>query len=302
MRTFSKIETYVGGGPVVVSIGNFDGLHRGHQYLLQTNMDLATKKGARSLVLSFNPHPMQVLKPLEFSPLSDRQDQEQQLEQIGIDDWIIEPFSDRVKGEAPESFIDRLLAVMPLAAIVVGPDFHFGKDRQGDVNFLRQMGQKHHFEVVIPEAYLYHGQRVSSTKIRQLLRRGEVEVVADWLGRFFSIRGTVESGFHRGQKIGFPTANIVTPSAKNLRQGVYGTFVYVRGERWRGATNVGLHPTFGEDTEIKVETHILDFNENLYGEEIRVEFLRFLRPEMKFGSVEALITQIKKDIELVRTT
>ncbi len=302
MRIFTKIETYLGTGPVILSIGNFDGLHRGHQYLLQKNMDLATQMGARSVVLSFSPHPMQVFKPESFYPLSNPLDQERALEQLGIDDWVIEPFSEHLRGEDPIAFLKRVVHYIPLKAIVVGPDFQFGKNRRGDGSLLKEFGSKNGFEVIFPEAYLYQGHRVSSSHIRRLLKQGDVESAADFLGHPFSVRGRVISGFHRGQKIGFPTANITSASASNLHRGVYSTFVYIKGVKWKGATNVGLHPTFGEDTEVKVETHLLDFNENLYGEEVRVEFIKFIRPEIKFPDVEALKAQIEKDVKVVRVS
>jgi riboflavin kinase/FMN adenylyltransferase len=302
MRIFKKIETYEGAGPIVLSIGNFDGLHRGHQYLLQKNLDLAAKLKASSAVLSFMPHPMQVLRPEIFCALSSPRDQEQGFEQIGIDDWVIEPFTDRVRAESADSFFSRLRDYLPIIAIVVGPDFQFGKDRQGDVKFLQEMGRRHAIDIVLPEAFVCKAQRVSSSRIRQALNQGDVENAMDLLGRPYSLSGIVVAGFQRGQKIGFPTANLLNPSAKNLRRGVYSTLIYFRGTKRMAATNVGLHPTFGEDSEINVESHLLDFNENLYGEEIRVEFLRFIRPEIKFPDVAALMTQIAKDIQIVRGT
>ncbi|MEY4615925.1 MAG: putative riboflavin kinase/FMN adenylyltransferase [Pseudomonadota bacterium] len=300
MRIFQRIESYLNEGPVVLSIGNFDGLHRGHQYLLQKNLDLATKKVARSVVLSFSPHPMQLLKPDSFISLGTVSDQEMLLEQMGIDHWIIEPFSQATKDETADAFFARILKYIPVCGIVVGPDFQFGKNRQGDVNFLKALGVSKGIEVLIPDAYLYHGQRVSSTQIRQLLQQGNVEMASDLLGRPFSVHGRVVSGFRRGHQIGFPTANITSSSARNLRRGVYVTVVSAFGKKWKAATNVGLHPTFGEEVELKIESHLLDFNQNLYGEEIQIEFHRFLRPENKFGGVDELVSQIQKDIKEVR--
>lgn len=288
--------------PVVLSIGNFDGLHRGHQYLLEKNMELAAAKKGRSMVLSFLPHPMQVIRPESFCSLSSLRDQELGLEQLGIDDWIMEPFTESLREESSEDFFERLRASVNLCAIVVGPDFHFGKDRSGDVNFLRQMGALHRIEIVTPEDFTYQGARVSSSKVRHLLRRGEVDTAMALLGRPYALRGIVVTGFHRGRKIGFPTANILSAQAANLRLGVYRTFVYVRGEKWKAVTNVGRHPTFGEDADIQVESHLLDFNESLYGAEIKIEFMEFLRPEIKFSDIEALISQIQKDVQLVRQT
>lgn len=300
MRVFQKIESYSGAQPVVLSIGNFDGLHRGHQYLLQKNLDLATKKGAKSVVLSFKPHPMQVLKKEAFSSLSTPMEQEELLEKIGVDEWIIEPFTPQMREESADSFMARLMKYVPLCGIVVGPDFHFGKNRQGDVNFLKAVGLRENFEVLIPEPYFDRGQRVSSSQIRSLLQQGDLDIATEFLGRPFSIQGKVISGFHRGAKLGFPTANISSALAKNLRRGSYITEVLALGGRWKAATNVGLHPTFGEEEELKIESHLLDFNQNLYGEDIKIEFLRFLRSEKKFESIEDLIAQIEKDIRAVR--
>lgn len=302
MRIFSTIETYVGAEPVVLSIGNFDGLHRGHQYLLQKNLELASKKGARSVVLSFSPHSKQIFHPTTFCALSDYSDQERGFEQLGVDDWIIEPFTEQMRLEPPEVFLNRLLGHVPVCAIVVGPDFHFGKNRIGNVNLLGVVGASRGFEVLLPEPYFFGGQRVSSTQVRLMLSQGDVEAAADLLGRPYSIKGKVISGFHRGHQLGFPTANIVSSLARNLHRGVYKTLVYRAGRRWDGVTNVGFHPTFGEEPELKIETHILDFYENIYGEEIRIDFVRFLRGEMKFPSAEALVDQIKKDIQNARET
>lgn len=301
MKIFNEISNYQGVQPVVLSIGNFDGLHLGHQYLLQKNIDLATQLGAKSAVLSFYPHPLQVLKPNEIRyPLSGSAEQELGLENIGIDEWIREPFTQKMKEESPQAFVERLVRSVPLAAIVVGPDFRFGKNREGDVQALSSMAQALGFQVVLPEPYFYQGQRVSSSLIRQSLQKGEVKQANAFLGRPYSIHGKVISGFRRGRGIGFPTANIKSLPAHNLRRGVYSTIVYIQGNRWKAATNIGLHPTFEEANELQVETHLLDFSENIYGEDIKIEFVQFLRPEMKFKDAEELKTQISKDIQFVR--
>lgn len=301
MKIFNEIINYQGGQPVVLSIGNFDGLHLGHQYLLQKNIDLATQLGAKSAVLSFYPHPLQILKPDEVRyPLSGPAEQEMGLENIGLDEWIREPFTQKMKEESPHTFIERLMHSIPLAAIVVGPDFRFGKNREGDVQELSSMARSLGFQVVLPEPYLYQGKRVSSSLIRQSLQKGEVEQANAFLGRPFSIHGKVISGFRRGRGLGFPTANIKSFPAHNLRRGVYSTLAYIHGDRWKAATNIGLHPTFEEANELQVETHLLDFSENIYGEDIKIEFIQFLRPEMKFKDVEALKNQISKDIQFVR--
>lgn len=301
MKIFNEICNYQRTQPVVLSIGNFDGLHLGHQYVLQRNIDLATQLKAKSTVLSFYPHPLQVLKPDEVRyPLSGSTEQELGLENIGLDEWIREPFTQKMKEESPQSFVERLFRSVPLAAIVVGPDFRFGKNREGDVQRLSSLAQALGFQVVLPETYLYQGQRVSSSLIRQCLQKGEVKQANAFLGRPFSIHGKVISGFRRGRGLGFPTANIKALPAHNLRRGVYSTMTQVQGSRWKSATNIGLHPTFDEANELQVETHLLDFSENIYGADIKIEFVQFLRPEMKFKDLDTLKTQIAKDIQIVR--
>lgn len=287
--------------PVVLSIGNFDGLHLGHQYLLQKNIDLASHLKAKSGVLSFYPHPLQILRPNEIRyPLSNSTEQELGLENLGMDEWIREPFTQKIKEESPQAFMERLIHSVPVAAIVVGPDFRFGKNREGNVQSLAAMAAALHFQVVLPDAYLYQGQRVSSSLIRQSLQKGEMEQANDFLGRPFALCGKVISGFRRGRGVGFPTANIKSFPAHNLRRGVYSTVTSVQGQRWKSATNIGLHPTFEEASELQVETHLLDFSENIYGENIKIEFMQFLRPEIKFKDVETLKNQIHQDIQLVR--
>lgn len=301
MRIFSTIETYQSADPVVLSIGNFDGLHRGHQFLIQKNLELASQLKARTVVLTFYPHPLQVLKPeLHFVSLSNQVEQALSLEQFGVDDWISEPFSESVREEQPEAFWHRLMQFIPIKGIVVGPDFRFGKDRSGDVTLLQNFCFKSQVKLFIPEPYVFKGQRVSSTLIRQLLLKGEVVSANDFLGRAYSIKGNVISGFKRGRQLGFPTANINSEQALNLKPGVYNSMVSIRGEKKKAATNVGYHPTVGDEMEIQIESHILDFDEYIYGEELRVEFLEFIRPEVKFSSLELLKEQIHKDIQRVR--
>jgi riboflavin kinase/FMN adenylyltransferase len=244
---------------------------------------------------------MQLLKPEECRyPLSLPKEQELELESIGMDDWIREPFSQKVREETPIAFIERLTQSMSLQAIVVGPDFRFGKNREGDVNLLQAWAPKFGFQVLIPEPYLCQGQRVSSSLVRQALLNGDVERAEVFLGRPYALSGKVVSGFRRGRTIGFPTANIINLCAHNLRLGVYYTLASLNGKRWKAATNIGLHPTVEESSELQVESHLLDFSENIYGEELKIEFVKFIRPELKFKDIESLRAQIEEDIQIVR--
>jgi len=301
MTIYNEIKYYSGTQPVVLSIGNFDGLHLGHQYLLQKNIDFAAKLGARAALLSFDPHPLKVIRPEELRyPLSLLEEQEIGLENMGMDEWIREPFTQKMREEKAQEFIERLVRYLPLKAVVVGADFRFGKNREGDITRLQSLASQFNFQVLTPETFLYQGQRVSSSLIRRFLLSGEIPQANAFLGRPYSVSGKVISGFRRGRTIGFPTANIKTVLAHNLQRGVYNTRAYIRGTRWKAATNIGLHPTFEESNELQVEVHLLDFSENIYGEELKIEFINFLRPEIKFKDVDSLKTQITKDVLLVR--
>jgi riboflavin kinase / FMN adenylyltransferase len=286
------------GQRTVICLGNFDGLHLGHQSLLDRVKNDARNSKALSLIYTFDPHPRQVLRPeLNHKPIFSRADLEQQLMVRGAERLIIEPFTKEFSSLSAERFvIEHLLPLKPIE-IVVGHDFRFGNSREGSLSILRDLGQKHGFVVEVVPAVEYHGRAVSSSWLRELLAMGAVEQMAPLLGRAYQIDGPVKSGAGRGHQLGIPTANISLAGRQSPKFGVYITECDVLGSLWPAITNVGVAPTFQDHhSEEVVETHIFDQTMNLRGQNLAVRFREFLRPELRFDGVESLLKQIQKDI------
>ena len=289
-------------GPVVMTIGTFDGLHLGHQALVERILDRARKTGSRSVVYSFFPPPWRILGTRRDDPyliltLADKIDL---LHRMGVDILITEEFRPDIQRMAHHAFADMLSERIGPSEIHVGHDFRFGHGRQGDWRFMR-----HHFgdrtEVRPHGAVRVDGEIVGCSLIRRLVRAGDIERAAVMLGRRHFIRGTVVRGRGRGRGIGFPTANL-EPSTELLPPpGVYAVEMQLEGEsEWRpGVCNVGFRPTFAEK-EIAVETHLFDYDGDLYGMRVRLAFVRRLRDEKHFPSVEALVAAIHRDGDAAR--
>ncbi len=285
----------------VLTIGNFDGVHLGHQFILKEVMDRAKKAEVPSLVFSFRPHPRAILAPdlrLEFlSTYSERRDH---LEAAGINAFIEEPFSRSFSNTSYEVFFRELREVLQPRQIVVGHDFAFGKDRNGSVESLKGLCKEvgvTFFQVAPQSIRTESGSEsiVSSTKIREALLRREVFLASQLLGYSFYYRGHVVKGDQRGSEIGFPTANLRSGMKLTLPYGVYATQSTVMGKKFPSVTNVGIRPTF-DRSEPVIETHLLDTTLDLYGQELKVEFIGALRSEQKFPSLDSLRVQIGKDI------
>jgi len=283
----------------VLTIGNFDGVHRGHQALFQKAREWASEVGGESVVLTFNPHPLQVLAPeqglLFITP------HERKLELIalcGIDVAIVVPFSTEFARISAADFVKLLLVdrIGP-RAIVVGEGYRFGCGREGDTHYLQQMGNRHGFKVATISGVQLDGTMVSSTLIRQLIQEGNLREANRLLGRPYEIAGLVVPGHQRGGRLlGFPTANISISGQAPPRLGVYAVRVKVGEATYGGAANVGHNPTFG-GTELSIEVFLFDFHENIYDQYIRVSFLERLRDEKRFSGPDELASQIRKDVE-----
>jgi riboflavin kinase/FMN adenylyltransferase len=288
--------------PVAVTIGVFDGVHRGHQDLISQMVLEARRRGHRSVCVTFDPDPAVVLHPesgqLALSSLAERTER---LGALGVDHVEVVPFSRNLASETPEEFIAALQARFELRSLWVGADFALGRDRSGTVETLRAIGQSSGFEVVALELLRHDGRPISATWIRELLREGDVATCATLLGRPHCIGGPVVAGMQRGRQIGFPTANVVPPAGRACpADGVYFVGVRVQGSgalTGYGVVNLGARPTFAE-TERLLETYILDFNGDLYGTEIEVCFLQRLRGVRRFEGVGELKTQIERDVAL----
>ena len=284
-----------------VTIGNFDGVHLGHQMLFSDVVSKAYKDKSTSVAITFEPHPLQVLRPGKGIKLISTYEQKVELISIaGIDVLVVIPFDMDFAKITAEKFVDEILIKkFGVKELVVGYDYAFGKGRQGDTEFLKKQGQEKGFSVTVVEPYYEDDMLVSSTRVRELVNEGRMRDVKKLLGRNYQIRGTVQLGKQRGGSVvGFPTANL-SISEEDLcpRHGVYVTQVIYDGKCYGGVLNIGYNPTFGEQ-QLSAETHIFDFNQDIYGKKIKINLLRFLRGEQKFSGPAELSGQIRKDIEL----
>ena len=292
----------------VITIGAYDGVHRGHQAVITQVRNEAARLGCRSVVVTFDRHPASVVRP-ESAPklLTDIDQKMAALAATGVDATFVVRFDSDAAQEDPAEFVRRVLVeTLRAQLIVVGEDFHFGYKRRGNVALLRELGKEHDFEVVPVQLIARPdgvAEPVSSTSIRRALAGGQVEVAANLLGRPFSVSGVVVHGDKRGRTIGFPTANIEVPNAMCLpADGVYsGTVQRADGSSHVCAINLGRRPTFFEHADHSLlETHLLDFDGDLYGERVSVTFEHFLRSERKFEGLESIKTQLQLDVAAAR--
>ncbi|MDH3327824.1 MAG: bifunctional riboflavin kinase/FAD synthetase [Desulfobulbaceae bacterium] len=283
-----------------VTIGNFDGVHLGHQMLFREVVSKANKLGGTSVVVTFDPHPLKVLRPDSIRLISTTQQKIELIERAGIDVLVIIPFDLQFAATTADRFVDEILIrTIGVQELVVGYDYAFGRGRQGNIEFLKTKGKEEGFPVTVVEAYYEGGMLVSSSKIRKLVTKGRMRDVRTLLGRYYQIRGEVQRGRQRGGRVvGFPTANLQI-SEEDLcpKRGVYVTQVIYDGRCYGGVSNIGYNPTFGEN-RLVAETHIFDFDDDIYGKPIRINLLRHLRSEKKFSGPEELASQIRQDIKV----
>lgn len=282
----------------VLTIGNFDGVHRGHLALFEKVKEQARAIGGRSAVMTFEPHPIRVMKPGNGPPLITPTRQKVDLiGRAGIDVLFCIPFTRAFAGISAEDFVKTILvARIGIKELVVGYDYAFGRNREGSIPLLKEMGEKLGFTVHLVEPIHVDQILVSSTSIRRLIQAGRLSEAKTLLGRDFQVEGTVVHGHNRGGRLlGFPTANLDPLDALLPKTGVYAVNVLIHGRTYNGVTNVGYNPTF-RDKALSVETHILDFSEDIVGEKIKITFLHRLRGEKVFKGVKELTDQISQDI------
>ncbi len=296
--------------PSVITIGAYDGVHRGHRAVIAQVRELARSLDCQSVVVTFDRHPASVVRP-ESAPklLTDADQKLELLAETGVDVTCVVTFDEAKAQMSPSEFARSVLSDgLNTKVIVVGEDFHFGHRRQGNVDTLRELGVELGFRVEpirLIERPDGVNEPVSSTAIRRALAGGQVEVAANLLGRPYEVRGEVVRGDQRGRTIGFPTANIAVPQAMCLpADGVYaGRFIDEDSRSWMCAVNLGRRPTFVEHSEHSLlEAHLLDFEGDLYGRRVRVTFEKFLRSERKFDGLESLRSQLVADVAAVRLT
>lgn len=285
----------------VVTVGIFDGVHRGHQAILRYLRQRSEARGGTSVVVTFDPHPREVVRGEHVPLLTTISERVDLIGSMGIDHVIVIPFTTQFARLSAEEFVEQILVdKIGLGEIVVGYDHGFGKGRAGDIQLLEQLGRKHGFSVDVIPAQAVDEHVVSSSEIRTLLiDQGDVQLAGEMLGRFYSLEGKVVRGDGRGHQIGFPTANLEVGDDRKVipAKGVYAVLVYLPGASEKplaGMMNIGQRPTFN-GIDLRIEVHILDFDADLYGSGLRVEFVERLRDERRFSSLEELTKQLSKD-------
>lgn len=302
MEVYEGVDAYDSeGSPSVLSIGNFDGVHLAHREICRFIKEEAARRGGRSVILTFEPHPLSVVAPERRPPLMTTLGEKlARLEAGNIDAVVVEKFTPLLAQTEAGDFVRRIIGEgLKAALVVIGFNFRFGKGRAGNVELLQEAGADAGFETHVLEPYMFEGRRVSSTEIRKLLLSGAVEEAARRLGQHHMIEGRVVRGDGRGRQIGIPTANVDYPPILIPENGVYACRVQIDGRdgpRYPAVTNIGSRPTF-DKREVTLETHLLDWDGDLYEKSIRVEFVSRLREEKKFSGPDELVRQIHVDIE-----
>ena len=285
----------------VVTMGNFDGIHLGHQTLVSNAVTEARQRRTQSMVFTFEPHPLKLLAP-ERAPqmIVNHKDKMDMLEALGVDAVIVQTFDRRFANIEAKDFVQRYLVEhLNLSKIWLGRDLRFGRARHGDAEDLIRWGSELGFGVGIVEPILVQGKRISSSRIRQLIQQGGVDEVQAMLGRYHFISGTVVRGHGRGRKIGFPTANLAAATELLPQDGIYATILEFQGRRWLSVSSVGHNPTFEEGAHT-IEAYVLDFAQDIYGEPVKLSFVQRIREERKFAQIEDLVTQIDQDVLAAR--
>lgn len=302
MRIIKDLQEIKRDEKSIITLGTFDGLHLGHQQIVESVIQKSKQSGCRSFLLTFDPHPRKVIPGRnDVKLLSTLEEKILILEKIGLENLLVIKFTEDFSKQSPEQFVEKYLVNgIGLKEIVVGYDHHFGKGRGGDFELLQSLGQKFNFDVSIVPEFSVDGETVSSTKIRNALLAGEVSKAGKMLGRNYSFKGLIVRGDGRGKKLGFPTANISIDSEDKLipAKGIYAGECIVEGEKHYGLLSLGSRPTFHKDGEVIPEFYIFDFDRDIYDKVMQVNMVEKIRDEKKFNSVDELISQMKNDEEI----
>lgn len=286
--------------PTVATIGFFDGVHRGHRFLINQVKKAAVKNGLCSALVTFPVHPRQVMQST-YRPqlLSSPKEKLELLETTGVDYCILLPFTQELSKLSAREFMQLLRDKFNIRMLVIGYDHRFGHNRSDSFEDYCRYGKELDIYIVRARAYTDGEDKISSSVIRQLLKEGEVGQAAKFLGYNYYLDGTVVDGYKVGRKIGFPTANLQVDCSDKLipSEGVYAVYVYVEGKKWAGMLNIGHRPTLNNGKDLSIEVNILHFSEDIYHKEMRIEFVKYLRPEEKYDTIDALIAQMHKDRE-----
>lgn len=285
----------------VVVLGNFDGVHRGHQQLFEIGRQSGQKKGLKTIVFSFHPHPTWIIgkhaKPLIMS----RRDKKDIVSELKMDLLIEYPFTKEFAAISPEQFfVEIIINKLKAKVLVIGSNYYFGKGKQGDSDYMCKLGEHYNVDVRVVDTIKMDGKMISSSRIRELISQGNIQMANELLGHPYTIVGNVVQGKQLGRTIGFPTINIIAdPDRIYPPNGVYATKVKVYNHEYMGMTNIGYNPTVN-GTRKMIETHILGFDQDLYGQEVKMYFYDYIRHEQKFDSVQVLAKQIERDREQIQ--
>lgn len=288
--------------PLGIALGTFDGLHIGHQKVIGDMVAYCKAHGYKSVVYTFSNHPRELTRNgHRVQKLVNNEDKEKLIEATGADFLLMMPFDERFMKTSPEQFVrDYLIDGMNVKAIAVGFDYRFGKGAEGDVDLLKALKAKYGYELLVIEPVALAGHKVSSSEIRDRIKHGDMAAARKMLGRPYSVAGPVIRGKQVGRKLGFPTANIQTDTHMSLiKPGVYVSYTQVGDVLYPSLSNVGYNPTF-EQTELNLESFLLDFDEDIYGEVIRIFFIEHIRGEEKFASLDALIARMNEDLKFAK--
>lgn len=284
--------------PSVATIGFFDGVHLGHRHLIGQVKIAASQCGWCSSIITFPIHPRQVIQS-DYQPqlLSSPEEKIELLSSTGVDNCILLPFTPELSQFTAKEFMQLLYDTYKVRMLVIGYDHRFGYNRAESFEDYCRYGQELGIHIMQATAYTQEQDKVSSSAIRRALLTGDIETSKKYLGYDYFLEGTVVNGYKVGRKIGFPTANLQVDFPHKLipSVGVYAVYVYVEGKQWKGMLNIGHRPTLNNGSNLSIEVHILDFQGDIYNQKIRIEFIHFLRPELKFSSVDELVTQMQKD-------
>ncbi|NLT51816.1 MAG: bifunctional riboflavin kinase/FAD synthetase [Ignavibacteria bacterium] len=300
MKVYKDISEFSGTDNTVVTVGSFDGLHKGHMDIINRVVREAEKSSLKSCVVTFDPHPRTVVTSnFKHSVLTLFEEKQTLLEKAGVDNLVIINFTSGFSSKSYLEFIEEyLIKKLRTKKIVIGYDHKFGKNRLGDKEKLRQITNSSGVEVIEVNAVKSNSDEISSTKIRNAISDGDIEKANKFLGRYYTVTGIIVKGAQRGRKLGYPTANILADEKKLIPgAGVYVSRIFLGKNVYFGLTNIGLRPTFNDTDVFMIETNIFDFEKDIYGEKLTVEFIGRIRDEIRFGNADMLIEQIKKDKE-----
>ena len=298
MKVTKDLKNAISSRPSILTLGTFDGVHKGHRKIISNLKSEAKRNNLRSIILTFFPHPRNIVSSEIIKSISTIDEKIKIFSNLGVDELIIQKFDKSFSSMNAKEFIELLVNNLKIKKIIVGYNHRFGKNRSADINVLKDFSLKYDFEVLEIKAFEVENIKISSTKIRDAIQQGNIKLCNNYLGYNFNINGDVVKGKSIGKSLGFPTANIKIVEEYKImpKNGVYLVRCFFEKEKLYGMMNIGFNPTFGSNDKT-LEVNIFDFDKDLYGETIRIEFLNFIREEIKFENVELLQNQLIKDRE-----